>query len=275
MTFRFHPGHGPRILIHMAGRTGCLEWGCTRVKDDTPPLPPPGHDAVEAALLSRRSVRAFLPRPVPSELLTRLLTLAARAPNNSNTQPWHVHVLTGGAKRRLGEAIVQEFEANGRAAVTEYPYQPAEWPEPFLSRRRSFGQSLYFDQLGIDPADTAGRHAHHLRNYDFFGAPIGLILTVSRHSLAGALIDAGLFLQSLATAARAHGLDTCMQASFIDFHPIIRRHLAIAEDRFTVCGVSLGYADRDHRLDTLRTGREPLAAFVTFHGDDAADPTQP
>lgn len=243
--------------------------------DDVPPLPPPGHEAVEAALLSRRSVRAFLARPVPADLLTRLLALAAQAPSNSNTQPWHVHVLTGDAKKRLGAAIVQELETNGRAAATEYPYQPAEWQEPFLSRRRAFGQSLYLDQLGIDPADAAGRHAHHIRNYDFFGAPVGLILTVSRHSLAGALIDAGLFLQGLTTAARAHGLDTCLQASFIDFHPVIRQHLRIPDDRFTVCGVSLGYADRDHRLDTLRTEREPLAAFVTFHGDDGARPTQP
>jgi len=236
--------------------------------DDTPPPSGSGHEAVEAALLSRRSVRAFLPRPVPPDLLARLLTLAARAPSNSNTQPWHVHVLTGAPKQHLGEAIVRELETNGRAEQTEYPYQPTEWAEPFLSRRRGFGQLLYLDQLGIDPADTAGRHAHHVRNYDFFGAPVGLILTVSRHSLAGALIDAGLFLQGLAIAARAHGLDTCLQASFIDFHPIIRRHLRIPDDRFTVCGVSLGYADRNHRLDTLRTEREPLSAFVTFHGDD-------
>ena len=243
--------------------------------DDAPPSPPPGHEAVEAALLSRRSVRAFLPRPVPLDLLTRLLTLAAQAPSNSNSQPWHVHILTGDAKKRLGKAIVQELETHGRAVSTEFPYQPAEWPEPFLSRRRSFGESLYLDQLGIDPADTASRHAHHIRNYDFFGAPIGLILTVSRYPLAGALIDAGLFLQGLATAARAHGLDSCLQASFIDFHPIIRQHLRIPDDRFTVCGVSLGYADRNHRLDTLRTKREPLSAFVTFHGDDGAHSTEP
>src|SRR4051812_13322171 len=84
----------------------------------------------------RRSVRAFLPRAVPRELVERLLTLAARAPSNSNTQPWHVHVLTGEAKRVLGEAIVQELEANGRVAETEYAYQPKEWSEPFQTRRR-------------------------------------------------------------------------------------------------------------------------------------------
>lgn len=242
--------------------------------NDTMSASPPGHEAVEAALLSRRSVRAFLPRPVPPELLVRLLTLAARAPSNSNSQPWHVHVLTGQAKRRLGEAIVRELEANGRVAETEYPYQPSEWQEPFRSRRRAFGQSLYQDLLGIGPAEISARHAHHVRNYDFFGAPVGLILTISRHPRAGALVDAGLFLQGLAIAARAHGLDTCLQASFIDFHPIIRRHLAIPDDRFTVCGVSLGYADQEHRLNALRTEREPIASFVTFH-DDPADPTQP
>lgn len=244
---------------------------------ETPPTPP-GCDAVEAALLSRRSVRAFLPTPVPLALLNRLLSLASRAPSNSNTQPWHVHVVAGEAKRRLAAAIVAELETNGRIAGTEYAYQPAEWVEPFLSRRRSFGQSLYADALGIAPDDATGRHAHHVRNYDFFGAPVGLILTVSRHPLSGALVDAGLFLQSLAIAARAHGLDTCFQAAFIDFHPILREHLAIPDDRFVVCGVSLGYADRQHRLDPLRTPREPASGFVSFHGFDAAPgagPTSP
>jgi len=224
-----------------------------------------GREVVEAALLSRRSVRAFLPRAVPRELVERLLTLAARAPSNSNTQPWHVHVLTGEAKRVLGEAIVRELEANGRVAETEYAYQPKEWSEPFQTRRRQFGRSLYDETLGIDAADLQRRHAHHVRNYSFFGAPVGLIVTVSRHPWLGALIDAGLFLQGLTIAARAHGLHTCLQASFIDFHPIIREQLQIPDDRFIICGVSLGYADPSHCLNNLRTPREPVSSFATFH----------
>src|SRR4051812_9755314 len=224
-----------------------------------------GREAVEAALLSRRSVRAFLPRAVPRELVERLLTLAARAPNNSNIQPWHAHVLTGEAKRVLGEMIVRELETNGRVAETEYAYQPKEWPEPFRTRRRQFGRSLYDETLGINAADLQRRHAHHVRNYSFFGAPVGLIVTVSRHPLLGALIDAGLFLQGLAIAARAHGLHTCLQASFVDFYPIIRKQLRIPEDLFIVCGVSLGYADPGHCLSNLCTPREPVSSFATFH----------
>jgi nitroreductase len=227
-----------------------------------------GCEAVEAALLSRRSVRAFLPRSVPRGLVERLLTLAAQAPSNSNTQPWHVHVLTGEVKRMLSEAIVQELEVNGRVPETEYAYQPKEWPEPFQTRRRQFGRSLYDETLSIGAADQQRRHAHHVRNYSFFDAPVGLIVTVSRHPLLGALVDAGLFLQGLAIAARAHDLHTCLQASFIDFYPLIRKQLLIPDDHFIVCGVSLGYADPSHCLNSLRIPREPVASFSTFHDEE-------
>ncbi|MFI5586167.1 nitroreductase [Amycolatopsis sp. NPDC051758] len=226
---------------------------------------------VEEALLTRRSVRAFRPEPVPRAEVERLLALAARSASNSNCQPWHVHVLTGEPKRRLTEALWQALHGDGRVE-REFPYQPApeDWEEPFRSRRRKFGESLYRDTLGIAADDTEGRLGHHRRNYDFFGAPVGLILTVSRRPLAGALVDAGLFLQALMLAARHAGLDTCPQASFLDFHPVLRRHLAIPDDRIVVCGLALGHADHEHRLSRHRTPREPVAGFTTFHGDESA-----
>ena len=108
---------------------------------------------------------------------------------------------------------------------------------------------------------------HHRRNYDFFGAPVGIVLTVSRHPLDGALVDAGLFLQALMLAARGAGLDTCPQASFIDFYPILRQHLDLPDDQLIVCGLALGYADPEHRLSQYITPREAVASFATFYGD--------
>lgn len=225
---------------------------------------------VEAALRSRHSVRAFLPRPVPRRQVERLLDLAARSGSNSNVQPWHVYVVTGEKKSAITRAVLRAYDTEGRVTTREYPYQPRPeaWVEPFATRRRSFGEGLYRDTLGIPLEDRATREHYHRRNYDFFGAPVGIILTVSRNPGQSALIDAGLFLQSLMLAARAEGLDTCAQASFIDFHPVLRRELDIPEDRLIVCGMALGYADPDHCLGSYRTSREPLESVATFHWDE-------
>lgn len=222
---------------------------------------------VEDALRTRRSCRAFRPTPVPRAQIEHLLTLAARSGSNSNCQPWQVHVLTGAAKRALTADLLAAHDADGRVEIAEYDYQPRadEWPEPFRSRRRRFGTSLYRDTLGIAADDLAGRLAHHRRNYDFFGAPVGMIVTVSRAPRQGALVDAGLFLQALMLAARGAGLHTCAQASFLDFHPVLRRHVTIPADQLIVCGLALGYADDTHRLATHRTAREPVESFATFY----------
>lgn len=229
---------------------------------------------IEDALLSRRSVRAYLPTPIRRAEVERLLTLAARSASNSNCQPWQVHVLTGQAKRRLTAALLHAHDHVGRVAEREYDYQPQpdQWPEPFRSRRRRFGEGLYRETLGITEDDTEGRLAHHRRNYDFFGAPVGIILTVSRGPLQSALVDAGLFLQALMLAARGAGLDTCPQASLIDFYPVLRRHLRIPDDQLIVCGLALGHADRTHRLSALRTPRDPVDAFATFYDSEESCP---
>lgn len=205
----------------------------------------PAPDAVttiEDALLSRRSCRAFLPAPVRRPNVERLLALAARSASNSNCQPWQVHVLTGAAKRHLTAELLRAHDDAEYARSPEYDYQPPaeQWPEPFHSRRQRFGQALYREVLGIAPDDMAGRLGHHRRNYDFFGAPVGIILTVSSYPRQGALVDAGLFLQALMLAARGAGLHTCPQASVIDFSTVLRENLAIPGDQIIVCGLTLG-----------------------------------
>ncbi|MFC4946573.1 nitroreductase [Pseudonocardia sp. GCM10023141] len=241
--------------------------------DTAPPHgSPPGAATVEEALLSRRSVRAFLPIDIPRVEIERLLSLASRSASNSNCQPWHVHVLTGEPKQRLTEALWQALDGDERVAEREYPFQPApdDWQEPYRTRRQAFGEGLYHGTLRIETCDSEARQAHHRRNYDFFGAPVGLMLTVSRHPLDSALIDGGLFLQALMLVARQAGLDTCPQASFIDFYPVIRHHLHIPDDQIVVCGIALGYADREHALSRYQTLREPVGNFTTFYDDEPA-----
>ena len=222
--------------------------------------------AVDEALRSRRSVRAFLPTPVPRKTVEAILEVAARAPSGTNTQPWKVHVLTGASKAALSAAIKAAYDDPAERArhTEEYAYYPTEWRSPYIDRRRKVGWDLY-SLLGIGRNDKARMHAQHGRNYDFFGAPVGLMFTIDRVLQQGSWLDYGMFLQSIMVAARGRGLDTCPQAAFMQYHRIISAHLGLGEHEMVVCGMSLGLADPSAVENTLTTERETVAGFTHFH----------
>lgn len=222
--------------------------------------------AVDAAITSRRSIRAFLPTPVPRETLERILEVAARAPSGTNTQPWKVHVLTGAAKQRLSQRIRAAYDDPAERArhSEEYAYYPTEWVSPYIDRRRKVGWDLY-GLLGIGKADKARMHHQHGRNYAFFDAPVGLIFTIDRVMQQGSWLDYGMFLQNVMVAARARGLDTCPQAAFTQYHRLIADELQLGPGEMVVCGMSLGHADPAAVENTLVTEREPVAGFTRFH----------
>ncbi len=221
---------------------------------------------VDAAITSRRSIRAFLDTPVPQDTIVDILRVAARAPSGTNTQPWKVHVLTGAAKERLSAAIQAAFDDPAERAThsEQYAYYPTEWRSPYIDRRRKVGWDLY-GLLGIGKTDKERMHAQHGRNYAFFDAPVGLIFTIDRVMQQGSWLDYGMFLQSVMVAARARGLDTCPQAAFTQFHRIIEQQLGLGADEMVVCGMSLGHADPDAIENTLVTEREPVEGFARFH----------
>jgi nitroreductase len=222
-------------------------------------------DVVDAAITSRRSVRAFLPTPVPRETVEQILAVASRAPSGTNTQPWKVTVLTGDAKARLSAAIQQAYDDPAERAKhsDEYAYYPTEWVSPYIDRRRKVGWDLY-GLLGIAKTDKARMHAQHGRNYDFFGAPVGLIFSIDRVLQQGSWLDYGMFLQSVMVAARGRGLDTCPQAAFMQWHRIIEQQLQLPASEMVVCGMSLGHADPDAVENRLHTERAPVSEFTRF-----------
>ena len=221
--------------------------------------------SAEEAITSRHSIRAFLPTPVPHELLERVLAVAARAPSGTNTQPWKVYVLRGAAKRALSQRIVAAYDdpEERETHTEEYAYYPIEWKPPFIDRRRKVGWDLY-GLLGIAKTDKTRMHLQHSRNYDFFGAPVGLMFTIDRIMRQGSWLDFGMFLQSIMVGARGFGLDTCPQAAFTPFHRIIMPAIGAPENEQLVCGMSLGYRDPAAIENTLITEREPVASFVTY-----------
>ena len=220
---------------------------------------------VDGAITSRRSLRAFLPTPVPRATIEAILQVAARAPSGTNTQPWKVYVLTGEAKSALSEKIIAAYDDPQERAthVEEYAYYPTEWQSPFIERRRKVGWDLY-SLLGIAKTDKARMHAQHSRNYAFFDAPVGLMFTIDRVMKQGSWLDYGMFLQTLMIAARARGLHTCPQAAFLQFHRIITAHVEAPTNEQLVCGMSLGWADESAIENTLVTEREPVSGFTEF-----------
>ena len=221
---------------------------------------------VEEAILSRRSLRAFKPDPVPRATLERLLALASRAPSGTNIQPWKVTVVAGEARARLTAAMHAEFLQHGEEGwQREFEYYPTKWRDPYLARRRKIGWDLY-GLLGIGKGERDKTRRQHARNYLFFDAPVGLVVTLERDLPVGAWLDTGMFLQNLMLAARGFGLDTCPQAAIASAHSVLRRELQIPDAEVVVCGMSLGYARPDAVENTLVTVREPVANFARFFG---------
>lgn len=224
--------------------------------------------AVDAAITSRHSMRAFLPTEVPRDVIEQILRVAARAPSGTNTQPWQVHVLTGAAKQRFSARIQAAFDDPAELAThqEEYAYYPREWAAPYIDRRRKVGWDLY-GLLGIGKTDKARMHDQHGRNYQFFDAPVGLVFSIDRVMQQGSWLDYGMFLQNIMIAARARGLHTCPQAAFTQFHRLIADELRLRPEQMLVCGMALGHADPAAVENSLVTERAPVAEFARFLED--------
>jgi nitroreductase len=220
--------------------------------------------SVDAAITSRRSIRAYLSTPVPRETVEAILDVAARAPSGSNTQPWLIHALAGAEREQFCDVVQGAFLA-GVQEKREYQSYTDPVVEPYLTRRREVGWGLYA-RLGIGKGDRERTRDQHARNFRFFDAPVGMICTIDRRLAVGSWLDLGMFLQNVATAARGRGLDTCFQAAFAGFPFTIRRILGLPEEQAIVCGIALGYADPNAVENGLETKRVPARDFATFRG---------
>lgn len=219
---------------------------------------------VDQVIGHRRSIRAYLPTPVAREAVEAVLRSAGHAPSGNNIQPWRVHVLTGETLGQLTGAVCAAFDAADGSHRPEYDYYPKEFFEPYLARRRKTGWGLY-GALGIQKGDGARIHAQHRKNFEFFGAPVGLMFTIDRRLAQGSWLDYGMFLQNVLLAAEARGLSTCAQAAWIDYHRIVAEQLQLGENEQLVCGIALGYADPQASANAFVTDRADVSEYVVFH----------
>lgn len=219
-----------------------------------------------AAIESRRSIRAFLPRPVARETVEQILELARQAPSGSNTQAWQVHVAAGEVRQRLIERALAWAQAHP-VGSNPHPLRgnPAGFAQPYRDRRFDCGMRLY-EALGIDRRDKPARERQMLRNFYFFDAPVGLIFSIHGSLLPGQLGDLGIFMGQLMLAAREFGLDTCAQGFWQDVAPAVQDVLDIDPALYIYCGMALGYRDPEHPANRLEMPREPVAGFARFLG---------
>ncbi len=215
------------------------------------------------ALRARKSVRAFRADPVPREVVEAILEDAARSPSGTNIQPWKVHVVMGPARDRLVAEVLAHRETRPDDSVAEFPNR-GKRKEPYTTRMRTLGKAMY-GLIGIPKGDEAAGWEQWGRNYKFFDAPVGLIVTIDKDLGSMSYIDLGIFLQSLMLSATSRGLSTCAQGAWNQFWSATRRVLEVPDDEYIVCGVSLGYEDETAPVNALVSEREPVSAFTTWH----------
>ena len=224
---------------------------------------------VDDAIRSRHSVRAFLSTPVDAQIIQDILEVACRAPSGTNTQPWKVYVVTDKKRDemvdRVCKAQLEIYNHPEKAAEYQetFPYYPEKWISPFIDRRRENGWGLY-GLLNIQKGEKEKMAAQQLRNYQLFDAPVGLYFAVNKAMGIGSKMDISMMIQNVMVAAKARGLDTCPQAAWNHFHPIVLEVLGASDDEELVCTVALGYANPDEIVNTFITPREPVENFTVF-----------
>jgi len=217
---------------------------------------------IRDVLLARKSVRAFLDRPVERGSIEQILDAARHAPSGANTQPWQVAVVSGRKKQDIQEKIEAAFRS-GKHGRADYQYYPLEWKPPYKDRRRACGLQLY-SALNIMREDKGRKRDQWAANYRAFDAPVALFFFMDTELATGSFMDFGMFLQSLMLAAVEEGLATCPQAALGEYPDIVKQELGYPQASTLICGMALGYEDEAAAANSYRTPREDVHTFTRF-----------
>jgi nitroreductase len=224
----------------------------------------PAEDTFATLSAQRRSVRAYLPDPVPPQLLQRLLLAARQAPSGANLQPGNLIAVQGQARAALSAALIAAFQA-GQQELEDYAYFPNPMPSLLRRRQVAAARALY-GALGIAREDRAARDGQFARNFCFFDAPVALVVTIDRGFGSGGYMDLGMALYGLMLAAQSAGLASCAIGALASYPGLVRRHLGLDENSMVVCGMALGYADPQAPVNQTVTTRCELDEFFRVVG---------
>jgi nitroreductase len=226
------------------------------MKTDTAPI-----DILEDLLSSRFSCRAYKPEQVPRATIERVLSAAQKTASWCNSQPWQVTITSGEATTKFRD-VLYPVAAAGTPNSGDFPF-PREYRGVYLDRRRESGFQLY-NTLGIVRGDKAGYAKQALENFNFFGAPHVAIITTDEALGVYGAVDCGGYVNNFMLAAQALGLATVPQAALAFHSAVVRQHFGLGDDRRVVCGISFGFPDREHKVNSYRTTRAQLPDVATF-----------
>jgi nitroreductase len=221
--------------------------------------------SVSELLRTRISTRVFLDKDVDEATVHALLDAARWSPSGGNLQPWKVVAVAGDARDAVVRLAKERLAENPAGEAGDRPVYPEKLAEPYRSRRFKIGEDMYA-RLGISREDRNARLRWFARNYEFFGAPVGLFFIIDRAMGHGQWAHLGMFMQSFALVAEERGLATCMQEAWAMLRDTLHAYFALPQNEIVYCGMALGYADRGANVNALRSERVPVEEFVRFLG---------
>ena len=208
---------------------------------------------------SRKSIRAFLDKPVDNKVIEEMLKKASQAPSGGNLQPWRIYVINSSSMNKF-----INFQKNWKGKEEPpYPIYPEKLKEPYRTSRYEVGKEMY-SLLGIKREDKVGRLKQMLKNFDFFGAPVGLFCFTDKQMGLPQWSDLGMFLQTFMLLAVDQDLDTCAQESWSLKQNCVKTFLKVPDEYLLFCGMAIGYADKDNKINKLKTSRRPINDWATF-----------
>lgn len=218
--------------------------------------------SVTEAIRGRYSVRAFLPDPVPEDVIREIFDIARLAPSNSNTQPWHVSVVSGAARDELERRFLHDMAAGEKPSPT-WPSGGVGLTGDYKQRQIDCAKGLY-EVMGIEYEDRAARRELALNNWRFFGAPHVAFFSMPETMHRANAVDMGIFLQSVLLLMAERGIGTCPQGALAAYPDAVREIVGIPEGNALLCGLSFGYEDTEAKANEVRMPREPVERIVTF-----------
>lgn len=218
------------------------------------------------AMNTRITCRAFLDTPVPEETVRAILKGATRAPSGGNLQPQHVWALAGDDLKTLTTAVSNRVLAGElNDGPPDYNVFPVAMKEPYLTRRSQVGADMY-SALNITRFDYEDFKQHLARNFQFFGAPVGLFFAIDRDMQQGQWSDLGMYIMSVMLLAREHGLHTAPLEAWANFPRTVAAHVNMPNELMLFCGMAMGVMDTEHPVNRWRARRAELAEFAHFRG---------
>ena len=220
---------------------------------------------VTDAVRNRRSIRDFLPQAIDPQTLREVLEVARWAPSGGNIQAWRIIAVAGAERDAIVNLARQQSAGLAADAEDPYPIYPRDIWEPLRTRRYTLAEDMY-RALGVPREDKPARLRHVARNFEFFGAPVGLFFVIDRRVAHGQWAHLGMLIQTVALLLEERGLGSCMQEAWASLRPALARHFALAPDEMIYCGMAVGHPDRTKAVNDFPRTRITVDELAEFRG---------